>query len=78
MNAKTGKTRELHNDLALNALDFSIQKKHKTNYSKGLNRVNTVLETPFFTTSFIPINGAMERNYQTTVAFMYSSVSKEY
>lgn len=69
VDAKTGKTRELHNDLALDALDFSVQKKHKTNYSKDLNQVNTVLETPFFTTSFLPINGAMERNYQNHDCF---------
>ncbi len=63
IDAKTGEKRDLHNDLALDALDFSVQKRHKIAYSKNLNQVNTVLEAPFFTTSFLPIEGAFERDY---------------
>ena len=64
VDATTGEKRELHNDLALDALDFSVQTGHKVDYPKKVNHVNAVIETPYFSTSFLPINGIMDRDYE--------------
>ena len=69
VDAQTGKTRELHNDLALDALDFSVQKTHKIDYPKKVNQVNTIVETPYFTTSFLPVNGTLKREYPNCDSF---------
>lgn len=66
---KTGETRELHTHQAIDALDFSAHKKHKINYSKDLNRVNTILKTAYFTTAFLPIEGAYPMDYSKRAAF---------
>ena len=69
IDAKTGETRELHTQQAIDALDFSAHKKHKINYSKDLNRVNTILKTAYFTTAFLPIEGAYPMDYSKRAAF---------
>lgn len=69
VDAQTGKTRELHNDLALDALDFSVQKTHKIDYPKKVNQVNTIIETPYFNTSFLPVNGTLKREYPNCDSF---------
>ena len=69
VDAQTGKTRELHNDLALDALDFSVQKTHKIDYSKKVNQVNTIVETPYFNTSFLSVNGTLKREYPNCDSF---------
>lgn len=69
IDAKTGEKRELHTQEAIDALDFSAHKKHKINYSKDLNKVNTILKTPFFTTAFLPIEGTYPMDYSKRAVF---------
>ncbi|MDB4608989.1 class I mannose-6-phosphate isomerase [Flavobacteriaceae bacterium] len=69
VDATTGEKRELHNDLALDALDFSVQTSHKVDYPKKVNHVNAVIETPYFSTSFLPIDGIMNRDYRSNNSF---------
>lgn len=69
VDATTGEKRELHNDLALDALDFSVQTGHKVDYPKKVNHVNAVIETPYFSTSFLPIDGIMDRDYEGRGSF---------
>lgn len=51
-----GNSRELHIDLALDAINY---KKVDTQmrYTKELNQSNTVVDCPYFTTNFIPLDG---------------------
>lgn len=51
-----GNTRELHVDLALDAINYKKVDTYKT-YSKELNQSNTVVDCPYFTTNFIPLDG---------------------
>jgi len=69
VDSKTGKTRQLHTELALDALNFSIQEEIKTSYSKVLNHVNPLIKTPYFTTNFVSIDGALERRYNANESF---------
>ena len=69
VDSTTGEKRELHNDLALDALDFSVQTSHKVDHPKKVNHVNAVIETPYFSTSFLPIDGIMDRDYEGRGSF---------
>jgi mannose-6-phosphate isomerase len=49
-----GNTRELHVDLALEAINYNTVKTKKE-YSKSINESNTIVDCPYFTTNFIPL-----------------------
>lgn len=51
-----GNTRELHVDLALDALNYDKIEAQRF-YDKNENMANTVVDCPYFTTCFIPLNG---------------------
>ncbi|WP_309609102.1 type I phosphomannose isomerase catalytic subunit [Flavobacterium sp.] len=53
-----GKERELHTDLALEAINYNKVETQKI-YSTIENESNKVVDCPFFTTNFIPLNGKM-------------------
>ena len=60
-----GNTRELHNDLALEAINYNkIDAKKK--YNKTINTSNEVVNCPYFTTNFIPLDGEMTFNENST------------
>jgi mannose-6-phosphate isomerase len=46
---KDGKKRELHTDLALEAIDYHAVSNIKTDYKKFNNHLDTLLDTPYFT-----------------------------
>ncbi len=52
-----GNTRELHVDLALEALNFDKIETQRF-YDKEANMANEVVHCPYFTANFIPLNGA--------------------
>lgn len=54
-----GNTRELHIDLALEAINYD-RVEAKKNYTKTQNVSNSMVDCPYFTTNFIPLQGAME------------------
>lgn len=51
-----GNERELHVDLALNAINYNKTDTFKS-YTKETNRSNTIVDCPYFTTNFLPIDG---------------------
>lgn len=51
-----GNTRELHVDLALDAINYEKTDMYKA-YSKEKNHSNQVVDCPYFTTNFIPLDG---------------------
>jgi mannose-6-phosphate isomerase len=53
-----GNTRELHNDLALEAINYETVDAQKK-YFKVENTPNKVVDCPYFTTNFIPLNGGI-------------------
>jgi mannose-6-phosphate isomerase len=50
-----GNPRELHNDIAIDAFDFSMKDDFRVDYDKGKNTRNEMVSCPFFTTNFIEI-----------------------
>jgi mannose-6-phosphate isomerase len=53
-----GNTRELHVDLALEAINYN-KVETKKSYTTNSNRSNTVVDCPYFTTNFIPLDGTI-------------------
>jgi len=51
-----GNTRELHVDLALDAINYQ-KVETQQHYSKIENQSNLMVDCPYFTTNFIPLNG---------------------
>ena len=51
-----GKTRELHVDLALEAINYN-KVETKKEYTKTVNKSNEAVNCPYFTTNFIPLDG---------------------
>ncbi|GGX19575.1 type I phosphomannose isomerase catalytic subunit [Aquimarina muelleri] len=64
-----GNERELHTDLALDALDYNADKTFKLKYSKDKNKINNLISGTYFTTSVIEIENSFERNYKDLDSF---------
>ena len=52
----SGNTRELHIDLALEAINYN-NVETKKEYTKKINSSNKIVDCPYFTTNFIPLDG---------------------
>lgn len=66
---KTGKKRALHQDLALDAIDFKLEKQTVISFDQKANKSNTLIETPYFKTKFVPIDGECTLDYSARAAF---------
>jgi mannose-6-phosphate isomerase len=66
----TGETRELHNDLALDVLDFDVQDTCKTDYLKESNVSNKLIHTAYFRTNFINLTKSIQKDYSETDSFV--------
>ncbi|MFN3754404.1 type I phosphomannose isomerase catalytic subunit [Flavobacterium sp.] len=66
-----GNKRELHNDLALEAINYNTVEA-QINYSKIENTSNEVVNCQYFTTNFIPLNGKREvhKNQESFTVYM--------
>jgi mannose-6-phosphate isomerase len=51
-----GNERELHVDLALDAINYDKVDTFKS-YGKEINQSNTIVDCPYFTTNFLPLDG---------------------
>lgn len=58
-----GNSRELHADLALDALDFTKPDSYKTSYEKNLNERANLVACPYFTTNLIEVTKTIELDY---------------
>lgn len=56
-----GNTRELHVDLALDAINYNKVETKKA-YKTAQNQSNTMVDCPYFTTNYIPLNGGINVN----------------
>lgn len=67
---KTGQKRELHNELALDVIDFELHDAYKTSYKKDVNKANELVISPYFRTKIIPLNGNIVRDYSNLDSFV--------
>ncbi|WP_291133427.1 type I phosphomannose isomerase catalytic subunit, partial [Flavobacterium sp. UBA7682] len=66
-----GNKRELHNDLALEAINYDTVEAQRT-YLKTENVANEMVYCQYFTTNFIPLNGNMkvQKNQDSFTVYM--------
>ena len=65
-----GVSRELHTEEALDAIDFSVKKSYKTDYSKNQNTASEVVKCPYFTTNILPLEGSVALNHSQKDSFV--------
>ncbi|WP_442266935.1 type I phosphomannose isomerase catalytic subunit [Tenacibaculum sp. ZS6-P6] len=65
-----GNYRELHTELALDAIDFKAIPDYKTSYKEELNASSEIVSCPYFTTSVLPIEGEQSINHQDKDSFV--------
>lgn len=58
---KQGQVRELHNDLALDAIDFNMKDDFRVSYSKMYNRANNMISCSYFTTNYLHLIEEIEK-----------------
>ncbi len=67
---QTGQQRELHTELALDAINFDLVDQYKTNYNLNVNEPNLLVHSPFFKTNIIKVEGNMLRDYSAIDSFV--------
>ncbi|GAA4270526.1 type I phosphomannose isomerase catalytic subunit [Hyunsoonleella aestuarii] len=66
----TGEKRELHNDLALDVLDFEVQEAYTTAYKTESNVSNKLIHTPYFKTNIIYLTKEINKDYSKIDSFV--------
>jgi len=72
-----GNVRELHNDLALKAINYETVEAQKE-YSKKGNVSNEVVDCQYFSTNFIPLNGQVQVSKTQKSFTVYMCVSGDF
>ncbi len=65
-----GKPRELHTELAKEAIDYRVYPEYKTAYSAKKNEENEVVRCPFFTTSVLDLDKPFEKDLSDMDSFL--------
>ncbi|WP_372949331.1 type I phosphomannose isomerase catalytic subunit [Mariniphaga sp.] len=58
-----GNYRELHNDLALDAIDFSYRDDYKTKYTVKENQSSEIVSCEYFTTNLLQFSEQLEKDF---------------
>jgi len=67
---KTGKKRELHNDLAADVIDYTSKESYRTTYIAEKDKSLRVIDTPFFKSNVIELSSEMNLDYSKTDSFV--------
>lgn len=67
---KDGEARDLHTDLAIEAIDFELKENYRTEYQAQNNQASNLVQCPFFTTNLLLIDDKTERNHRDLDSFI--------
>ena len=67
---KNGNSRELHIELALDAIDFTTYDNYKTPYNKTKNQSVSIAECKYFRTNILDFNNSIEKDYSLVDSFI--------
>lgn len=67
-----GKPRELHTELAAQALDFHVEDEYRTQYSHLPERANRIIDSPFFSVRVTEMTAPFHRNLVKYDSFIIS------
>jgi mannose-6-phosphate isomerase len=65
-----GNPRELHTELAVDAIDYSFEKKYETTYKTEANKSTELVHCPYFTTNILEFDKAQEKEYLQLDSFV--------
>lgn len=65
-----GKTRELHTELAKDAIDYTVYDSHKTDYKSIQNETNELVSCEYFTTNLLELDKAFENDISNIDSFI--------
>ena len=65
-----GKPRELHTELAVDAIDYSFEKKYETTYKTEINKTKELVRCQYFTTNILEFNESIEKEYHDIDSFV--------
>ena len=65
-----GNLRELHNDLALDAIDFTHSDEYKTKYTVEKNDSSPIVSCDYFTTNLLVFTTRLEKDYYSLDSFV--------
>lgn len=65
-----GNERELHTELALDAIDFTVPESYKTEYEAKQNDSVEVVKCDYFTTNVLELNQKLERDFHQEDSFV--------
>ena len=66
----TGKSRELHTEIAKEAIDYTVYPDYRTNYIPVPNQVVPLVQCSYFTTNLLDLDLPQERNYSGLDSFV--------
>jgi mannose-6-phosphate isomerase len=66
----TGKERELHTELAVDAIDYKRYDSYKTSYKLKKNESSELVYSPYFKTNIIQLEGQITKNYSDLDSFV--------
>ena len=72
-----GNERELHNDLALDAIGFDMDDDFRVAYDKTLNQSNEMVRCPYFTTNYLQLNSTIQKENTHDSFIIYICVDGE-
>jgi mannose-6-phosphate isomerase len=67
---ENGKSRELHTELALDAIDFNPVSNYRTEYRKIKNQSETLVDSSFFTTNIIDFDKSVRKDFSLVDSFV--------
>lgn len=67
-----GKPRELHSELAAQALDYHVEENYRTEYTDSANKATQIIDTPFFDVRVMEISKPFHRDLRKYDSFVIS------
>jgi mannose-6-phosphate isomerase len=67
---KEGNPRELHTDLALDAIDYKYYDNYKTAYNTSLNKTTNIVDCPYFFTNILKFDKSVTKDYNLLDSFV--------
>jgi mannose-6-phosphate isomerase len=65
-----GKPRELHNEFALDAIDYNFYENYKTRYKRVSNEAVKLADSAYFVTSLLELDKTLDRDYSLLDSFV--------
>lgn len=69
-----GNERELHNDLAIDAINFNMPDNFRVSYDKTKNQANEMVTCPYFTTNYLNIDTTLQKENHHDSFIIYMCV----